>query len=327
MRGVAAERRREAPRRRCVRAGRRGNLARALVAGVAALAGRAAPARAWFESSPVGAHALSLANSFVSVADDASALYWNPAGLVQLTRHELFLSYERTAQLEGLQSGFAGLVLHVPRVSLGLGWQHTGLEGALAEDLVYLSLARTAVRRSLGAFVSAGGTLKIAHVGLETEGFETVPGLQSGATALTGDLGLLLVPIPNVTAGAIVRNLGRPQFDLLRGGERTTLANEFEWGVSLRWREDAWLHASRVRHSRGDATTRVGVELQVGNAIRVRAGAGRDVVASGVGVGWGPWKLDSAFQAHDVLGVTYRVALRRAFGRERQAMGGGFDPF
>ena len=167
----------------------------------------------------------------------------------------------------------------------------------------------------------------MAHLGLRTEGFESVPGLQDGQTRLTGDLGLLLVPIPNVTAGACVRNLGRPQFDLITGGERTTLANEFEWGVSFRWREDAQLHASRVRHSRGDATTRVGVELHVGPALGVRAGAGRDVVTGGVGVAWGTWELDSAFQAHDALGVTYRIALRCGFGRRREPVGGGFEPF
>jgi len=290
--------------------------------------GLASPACAWFESSPVGARALGLGESFVSVADDASALYWNPAGLVQLRRHEVFLSYERRADLEGLQSNFAAVIVHSGAGSLGLGWQHTGLEETIGEDLVYLSLARTAVRRSLGAFVSAAATLKVAHLGLEPGGFANVAGLRGSATALTADVGFLLSPIPNVTAGGIVRNLGRPQFDLFTGGERTTLENETEWGVSLRWREDGWLCLSRVQHPGSAATTtKLGVEVRFAAGLVVQAGMRRDAVTGGVGVGWKTWQLDSAFEAHDLLGVRYRVALRRGFGRERQAIGGGFEPF
>ncbi len=37
----------------------------------------------------VGARAMGLGGAFVAVADDASAVYWNPAGLVQLDRPEL----------------------------------------------------------------------------------------------------------------------------------------------------------------------------------------------------------------------------------------------
>src|SRR5579862_6685071 len=37
----------------------------------------------------VGARAMGLSGAFAAVADDASAVYWNPAGLVQLDRPEL----------------------------------------------------------------------------------------------------------------------------------------------------------------------------------------------------------------------------------------------
>ena len=47
-----------------------------------------------FLSHGVGARALGMGSSFVSVADDATAAYWNPAGLVQIPRrafrHDVF---------------------------------------------------------------------------------------------------------------------------------------------------------------------------------------------------------------------------------------------
>ena len=39
-----------------------------------------------FLSHGVGARALGMGSSFVSIADDATAAYWNPAGLVQIER-------------------------------------------------------------------------------------------------------------------------------------------------------------------------------------------------------------------------------------------------
>src|SRR5207344_3315917 len=53
-----------------------------LAAWAAALVLAPATTRAYFESSPAGARAMGLGNAFVCVADDASAVYWNPAGLV-----------------------------------------------------------------------------------------------------------------------------------------------------------------------------------------------------------------------------------------------------
>jgi len=43
----------------------------------------------------VGARAKALADAYSAVADDATGVYWNPAGLVNLSRKELYLGYQR----------------------------------------------------------------------------------------------------------------------------------------------------------------------------------------------------------------------------------------
>ena len=40
----------------------------------------------------IGARAMSMGGAFTALADDASAVFWNPAGLAQLTDNQLFLS-------------------------------------------------------------------------------------------------------------------------------------------------------------------------------------------------------------------------------------------
>ncbi len=54
----------------------------------------------------VGARPLSLGGAFVSVAEDASALYWNPAGLLQLEKPQLILGYVN--YVLDIHSGFVG---------------------------------------------------------------------------------------------------------------------------------------------------------------------------------------------------------------------------
>jgi hypothetical protein len=57
----------------------------------------------------IGARAVSMGGAFAAVADDASAVFWNPAGLAQLADNQIYLSGD-------YQGGFssAGFVLQPP---------------------------------------------------------------------------------------------------------------------------------------------------------------------------------------------------------------------
>jgi hypothetical protein len=46
-----------------------------------------------FLTTGLGARALGMGGAFVSIADDASAVYWNPAGLIQLGRTQILLMH------------------------------------------------------------------------------------------------------------------------------------------------------------------------------------------------------------------------------------------
>ena len=84
-------------------------------------------ALAWFERAAVGARALALGNNFVSIADDATAVYWNPAGLSRMHRHQIYLGSEYSPDIEGVKRGFVSGTLQSRFVSLGLGWSRTAL--------------------------------------------------------------------------------------------------------------------------------------------------------------------------------------------------------
>ncbi|MBL7073949.1 PorV/PorQ family protein [candidate division KSB1 bacterium] len=72
---------------------------------------RAGTASAQFLKIGVGGRAAGMGEAFCAVSDDATALYWNPAGLVQFDRNEFFISHN--LWLVGLKHEFIGYVHHL----------------------------------------------------------------------------------------------------------------------------------------------------------------------------------------------------------------------
>ena len=82
---------------------------------------RAGSASATFLKIGIGARATGLGESFVAVANDPSAIYWNPAGLASLQRQEISLSHlEWPAEIRFEHVSY---VLPVRRLGGSLGFQ------------------------------------------------------------------------------------------------------------------------------------------------------------------------------------------------------------
>ena len=95
-------------------------------------AGRASAAAtglagAQFLTIEQGARGLGMGGAFSSVADDASALWWNPAGLARTELREVTFSH--TAHIESVTTEHVGFVR--PAASL---------HGTLGASLTYLSI-------------------------------------------------------------------------------------------------------------------------------------------------------------------------------------------
>lgn len=80
----------------------------------------------------VGSRAIGMGGAFVATANDASALYWNPAGLARLERSELLLVHTRW--LAETDFNFAGVVLPL------------GEFGTLGGSITSLTMGDMAVR-------------------------------------------------------------------------------------------------------------------------------------------------------------------------------------
>ncbi len=78
----------------------------------------------------VGARAVALGGAFTALADDASAMFWNPAGLTQLKKNEVMLIWDMPDELS-----FAGLVF-MPKDDEKNKW-HLRFGAARLNRLIY----------------------------------------------------------------------------------------------------------------------------------------------------------------------------------------------
>ena len=90
-----------------------------------------------FLSYGVGARALGMGSSFASIADDATAVYWNPAGLVQIPKRAFATMYSDSfgaAQGGFLSKGLVeyNFVSYVQQIegigSMGISWIRLGVD-------------------------------------------------------------------------------------------------------------------------------------------------------------------------------------------------------
>jgi len=266
-----------------------------------------------------------MAGAYVAVADDATAVYWNPAGVATGALVSVVIggggqSVAQGAQLEEGQHDTA-VVVAISATAVGLAYYRLGTYGKSASEPVVSSPpSREEVRRSvqgiltstigvslvqsLGQFVVVGVTPKFMN------------GSSDGASgyAFDADAGVM-VAINHIRVGLVARNLTTPSFTV-GGGEEVALDREVRIGGA--W-GSGWTGIARVIASvDGDLTSRptpsgdrrdvaAGVETWwMGQRLGVRGGVRRSTIgdaraafAAGISAGLSSGML---LEAHVVRG-------------------------
>lgn len=261
------------------------------------------PARAYFENTLLSARTAALGGAFVAIADDASAVTDNAAGLTNITRPAFLFSYQRPYGVEGLNEGYLAACTPAGPVSVGAGWYHRGLAGALSEDLVTLSVARDLKRTAEDASLSVGLSLEAARVSAQGD-------IGGADNAFAAGASVLLRPFAFIGLGYAIRSVNQPAIDVVAGGASTPLRRAQVVGLSYYWNDRLTVTIETHQAADGVWRSRGGGELTVSNYLALRAGLEGSDATAGFGVTWNGIGFDAAMRTHDVLGASYIVSLR-----------------
>lgn len=272
-----------------------------------------------------GARPLGMGSAFVALSDDAMAVYWNPAGLANITVREV--QFQHAEQFGGsVNHDVLTVALPIPRGGLGIGIVRLGVDNIALTTLedptrplgpdnrpIISQIVGTAdytlqvaYSRALRADLDVGATLKFLHRDL-------------GAGTGSGfgfDLGLLYRRGRRLRLGAVLRNATRTRLTYDSGAKDTispslligtayilpvrasdTLTGSFSLHVGE--------EKSSLAHAQG---IRAGLEYRLKHRVAFRVGLQDGHLTLGTGLKMHRFALDLAFLEHSQLDNTYRIS-------------------
>lgn len=257
-----------------------------------------------------GVRAPAMGEAFTAVADDASAISWNPAGIAQIDSKEISMSYNMWLQSTSYST------LHYVRPILP---GHT--LGASIFYLSYGDIMETTADSRAGTgrtFSPSGAVATISYASKIREYLflginlkllnQSIDTYQESGIAI--DLGLLFKNSRGIDIGLVVQNLGS------MGG--SSLPQTLKLGLSKNLLDDRLLVALDISFPEDNNTiVSLGGEYQINQLLVIRAGyntkseegAGGNL-GMGLGLNLSRFALDYAYVPYGELGATHRVGLR-----------------
>jgi len=261
-----------------------------------------------------GARALAMGGGFTSLADDASAIFYNPAGLPNLEYQEV--SFMHMALFEGTIYDYASWAYPVPALGgFGLAYMRIGT-GDIVKRSGFVEMGRFDYSHSqflisyghqLHDGFDLGVSLKIVN--------QTLDDYSDYGIGL--DLGMLAHIYSDLSAGVIVRDMIPASLELDTSSEHTPVS--VAGGLALKQmklssRMD--LTASFELEKIENRTTKVhtGAEVIFDKTYALRAGYDRDNFSFGAGVAYGCLKVDYAYKFLDYIEDSHRFSLSFLLG-------------
>ncbi|KPJ54360.1 hypothetical protein AMJ39_01130 [candidate division TA06 bacterium DG_24] len=196
-----------------------------------------------------GARASGMGSAFAAVADDASATYFNPAGLAFLTEHEITYMYsqwlpEFAPDLYYMFSSYVHPLGEWGVVGGNVTWLsygkqvRTNEEGEeLGEFYAYDIAPAVSYGMKLSESVGVGANLKYIYSHLADLGTGVEQGKGTGSSYAL-DLGILYKgPVPYLTLAGVLQNLG-PNISYISPEESDPLARNLRLGFAYRLLDD-----------------------------------------------------------------------------------------
>ena len=283
-----------------------------LLAGVVLVIAMPGLLLAGFTSMEEGARATGMGGAFVGVADDATAVFWNPAGHALGQGFKMTAMRTRLFSVSGLSedciaTSYAGW----HKTGFGFGWTRAAVEEVYSEDAFVMG----ASRKLLSDRFSLGGALRIYRVSAPGYEYYNDPNFDGPGTGHAFDVGMLYRS-SKWSLGCVMRNIGEPEINLISTTEDgDPIFSEFRVGGTYTFR-DVMLISGEIRRARDvpayyedKLSYCLGTEIWFFDAFALRTGLNRDRAAAGVGLRVSKIMVDAALLSGRRPGNKYRLSV------------------
>jgi len=263
-----------------------------------------------------GARATAMGGAFIGVADDASAVFWNPAGYGLTQGLKLMGMRTRLFAMGELSEDCVAVSYSgTHRAGFGFGWASTGLQDIYNEDTFVLGGGR----RFLLDGLAIGAAFRVYRASAPGYEYYNDPNFKNGDTGYAGDVGLLYKG-RNWSIACVARNLGEPELKMIRTTEASDpVSSEIRVGGTYVFRE-VMLLSGEIRRAAdapsyydGRTSYYLGTEIWFYDAFALRSGLHRDRATAGVGLRIQNLTVDAALVSDRRPGNKYRLALTLDF--------------
>jgi len=267
----------------------------------------------------VGARPLALGEAYVALADDISAIYWNPAGLVQLRRQGMGFTYNKW--FEDIGYHFFGYAHLLNDSVFAASFYYLGAENIEGIDYannptgefnVYDLAVAFSYSRKMTDKLSVGLNFKFIREKLEDE----------VANAFALDLGALYkTGINNLSLGLNIQNIGT-KIKFIK--ESASLPLNYKFGLAYKlfpvYPVILTLDFNKLVNK--DIYFGSGAECWIGDYVAVRIGQKFDLniedeLRFGLGLMVENLRLDYSYTPHKILGDTHQFSIGFYFGKPK----------
>jgi tetratricopeptide (TPR) repeat protein len=261
-----------------------------------------------------GARSLGMGGAFTPLADDASAVYYNPSWLAHLDYQQL--SFMRATLFEGTSYGFASWVIPVSeKDGIGIGFMRVGTDDIVRRedfdstgtfDYVH-SQVIFSYGRELFHGISSGVSFKVVNQSLDNY----------SDYAYGADISLSAAIHKRLSLGLIARDILAPKIQL------DSLSETTPWSVAggvavknIAVSDHSHLTASLDLEKPEDRSFKVhtGAEMVFEGTYALRFGYDRDNISFGAGLMFKRLQLDYAYKLLDYIENSHRFSLTLMIG-------------
>lgn len=264
-----------------------------------------------------GPRACAMGETFVALANDVTALWWNPAGLGKVDSAEVFFCHQEW--FAGIRDEYVGATFINPYGRFAASLLYSGTQdidvytGPWQEGKsinIYSCILFLSHGRKINDKLSIGTTLKGAY--------EDLKEIQGKAFCL--DLGALYSPSKRWIFGLNLQNIGP---SARYGENKYRLPFNFRVGVCNKLLNNVNIVCDLNLPNDNTGEYHIGAETWLKGMLALRAGyrgAPEGGITAGMGINWKRWGVDYAFVPYGELGNTHRLSLKMSLpGVRREA--------